>query len=548
MKKILLALSQILILLLPLISACEESRRPPFLPEPVYVTPSEMKWNVRTDYQGLTPYMTPHTMHTRLNEGPLSELIPSNEYGMLLPYASASLRSDGSLRAAKYGLVTIEGMIVTDLIYNNVDKGFSRYSYGVYHPAAPPPPAYRLVVNVPGSETPWGGVQSKIAACALDGRWVTPFEYEDVIFEEKVIVMVRDFETFDMDVYDYNGRLLYNTLALDWMAYISKDEWLGSFFYSISEGYGVVPLNNGTYAFIDILTGRARYTEYVWANPFSNGFASVAVSAENDEMTSDLWGFIDKNFELVIPCKYAQPSWFAYERAVVQLPDSSQQIIGTRGETLFHAPSGYSIERHNDGPGFVLHGRHGEDRLPTFYTNDLVEISLPTRVQSQSGYIYLRYTGGGWYVCDFDGGIMLFMADKEYFFPDMWHISYTDDKYIIYSEYSETGQGSGVMTIDGRDIIPLEQEATITEIVEGGVLKGFCINVGGIGYFIGSEYMHRTYRLVDADGNTIASGSGVLMYDEASGLYSVLGADYYKWLDAKGNTIISIPLMSYTLD
>ena len=168
--------------ILILAAACSKTaQRPPFLPPPELVPPPDMIWNVLTDYSGLTPYTPKFTKHTRLHDGPLPELIPSNDYGTLLPYASATIMPNGSLRESKYGLVTIDGVVVTDLIFDQI----SRANEQVYHyfglQPVPQPPVYLLAVNTSGSGTLWNA-ESKKAVCALDGSWITPFDYVNVIF------------------------------------------------------------------------------------------------------------------------------------------------------------------------------------------------------------------------------------------------------------------------------------------------------------------------------------------------------------------------------
>jgi len=49
-----------------------------------------MKWEVKTDYSGLAPYEKIAGTAVRLHSGPLTELLPSGDYGLLLPYASAA--------------------------------------------------------------------------------------------------------------------------------------------------------------------------------------------------------------------------------------------------------------------------------------------------------------------------------------------------------------------------------------------------------------------------------------------------------------------------
>jgi hypothetical protein len=72
-----------------LFPACAVQEKPPAAP-PSVVTPApspEVTYIVRTDYAHLTPYEPVKEVYTRLSEEFMPELIPSDDYGPLLPYA-----------------------------------------------------------------------------------------------------------------------------------------------------------------------------------------------------------------------------------------------------------------------------------------------------------------------------------------------------------------------------------------------------------------------------------------------------------------------------
>jgi len=535
------------ITLLMLAAACRQTERPPFLPPPEPVPPPEMMWNVKTDYSNLTPYVPPFTMHTRLHDGPLPELIPSTDYGTLLPYASAAIMPDGGLRESKFGFVTMDGVVVTDLVFDQVNRAYEHiYHYSGLQPY-PLPQAYWLTVNMPVSGQSYS--ESKQAACALDGSWITPFDYVNIVFTRDVIMLMRSHDTYDVDVRDYSGRLLYNMLDMEWAGKLSGHSWPGELVYSVSEGYGSVQLPDGTCAFIDIRTGAARYTEYAMAHPFSEGFASVAINTGSFGPVQQLWGFIDSDFELVIPHMYVVPAMFKYGRAVVQFSDDTQHVIDKRGQTLFVVPSGAYMDHNYSGPGFVLYGYDREGYSNTFYTIDLQKINMP---QIALTAYSLEYLANEWYGCNLPEGYLLFNQDREIFLPGVGNILLFDGEVMVYYEYTEDyGSQTGVRTLDGRDIIPAKQEVTITAVTRNGALEAFVVNTHSgysFGYGKDPEYRQSGYWLVDTDGELIVSGYGMMSHNEAEGLISVLGADHFAWLDLEGNVIISIPHMSYMMD
>ena len=278
-SKIILILLVLMMTLL--ISACKKTERPPFLPQYDPAPPPEMRWDVQTDFSIHTPFVPRYSLHTRLHDGALPELIPSDNYGMLLPYSSATVLNDGSLRSIKFGFVTIDGVVVTDLIYDSVNR--AEYRHG-WHVGAMVDefPAYSLSkMDTSDTVNAWVNTGAKMAACALDGSWITPFNYINIAFTEDAILLVRDETMPNIDVIDYNGNHLYNMLDLDWISDIPEYDWSSANLINTFVGrYGIVQMKNDTYAFIDALTGSAHYTDYIDVSQYNEGFASVAVRAD----------------------------------------------------------------------------------------------------------------------------------------------------------------------------------------------------------------------------------------------------------------------------
>jgi len=505
-----------------------------------------MGFVVRTDYSHLTPYEPPHALHTRLHSGPLPELVPSDGYGELLPYASTSTMPDGGLREARFGFVTLGGVIVTDLVYNRIER--ANGGYRAYSSATPAPlPAYKLAVNIPGTEGQWGA-EEKYAACALDGSWITPFEYADITFTEDVIILMRSSETFDIDVRGYDGRLLYNVKETHWASRIPQSAWPGAFAYGVSEGYASVSTGDNASFFVEMLTGRARFTGYSEVSQFSDGLAPVITGAPGQN--SYLWGYIDKEFKLVVPPMYSYPAPFVNGRALVETPDGAQRVIGRRGETLFTVPDGCWIEQDYTGEGFNLHtaDRGGSAK---FLTNDFAAIDIPEIALDNGEYNWITRHGGGWNSIRYDGGTVLFSPEKEINLEGVAYISDIIGDVLVYSVHADGASLMGVMTLDGNDIIKPELEGYIRAVARDGTVTAIIHNshIGGF-YFGGKEpeYKSGAYRLFNAVGEEFARGPGVLAYDEDAGLYRAIGGDYFAWLDLEGNTIISIPHLSSVMD
>jgi len=547
MKKVLLVFAVLALLLLGL-AACKKPRLP-FLTPPQPVPPPEMGLSVRTDYSNLTAYSPPHTKHTRLHDGPLPELLPSDDYGLLLPYASAATLPGGGLRESKFGFVTTDGLVVTDLIYDDiVCAGHQQSWYSWETPA--PLPVYCLTVNIPGTENEWGGYERRMAACASDGSWITTFDYVDITFTEDVIVLMRSYDSFDIDVYDYNGQLVYNVMQMGWCGNLGDYEQPSSLIYGVSEGYASIQSRSGGTYIVEMRTGKATHTDYLTVMPFADGFASVLANVVHRGEYTSLWGFIDRNFDLVIPARYAEQAYFVNGFATVKAPDGSAQVINKRGDNVFQVPWGYWIDRNYKGEGFNVYRNDGYGS-PVCYTNNFEEIKVPEIVSSSDDYYYIEHLGEGWYACRTEAGAVLFTEEDEYFFKGISDIQSKHGDILIYHEYKSNVGRMGVMRLDRRDIIPPEKDVSISQVVVDGALQAYIINTLSSYIYFGDsdpEYRPSLYRLVSADGRMIASGSGVMSFDEVAGLYRVLGGDYFSWLDGDGNTIISIPSLASTMD
>ena len=528
----------IMIILLQLCAACAEPVKytQTWTPAPA---PSEVKWTVRTDYSGLTPYVSLRTRYTRLTDGPLEELVASDGYGLLLPYASAAVTDSGYLQASMYGLVTAGGMVVTDLVYSSVARAYNSVTYN-----RPPLPAYTLSVNLPsGSGNAWFP-ERRHAVCALDGSWVTPLEYESVVYTEEFILLVRDFSEFDVDIYDYSGELIYNMLDLDLASKLGEEAWPGDFIYSASEGYMRGRLGDGRIVFIELATGAFTNTSYSNAERFHEGFA--AVQSYSRSANQNLWGFIDKNFKLVIQPKYVYPpSSFMGGYAVAETLDGVQHVIDTRGETVISVDDG-NISQNYDGSGFTIYDK--EWNVTGLYSEDLSEYIPATRPGTQG---YTQSIGGGWYAHQLDGamGTYLFSSDVEFFFRGYSAISQVAGDYVVYHMYNGGESKMGVSTLDGREIVPAEENTIITAITldSGDIL--FAVTSNSL-FFMRerADYHPGTYKVVTAAGETLAAGNGTLSFDEATGLFSILAEDTFTYLGSNCSMILCIPMMSYSLD
>jgi len=552
-SRVILVISAILILLL--VSACKKAETPQENPSPEPVqSPSpvpppspqpEVVLDVLTNFDALTPFVPQHTLHTRLRDGALPELIPSDDYGMLLPYTSAVILEDGSLLISKYGLVTIDGIIVTDLIYDSIDK--AEYLHGWYTGTEGDIfPAYKLSVYIPD------GINStnrNVAACAMDGSWITSFDYTDIIFTKDVILLYRDEHTLNIDVINYEGKHLYNMKDMRWASSALGNTWTGVQMEIIADRYAHVRTGSSSFAFIDLLTGSARSTRFISVDPFIDGIAPVGVGIRNTYYV--IWGLMNTDFEVIIQPRYYSMPFFRYGRAIVQRRDDSQFVINTRGETLYNVPDGHRLNQSYEGPNFILHNELGANPEPKFLTSDFKEI-IPIEGPFTIDFFYPRYLDNGWYTTGNEHGSHLITGTDVQFFPEIDFIDFTDGEFIIhvknYEDENRFTKKQGVMTLSGEEIISSESNVFITAVIQNNTTTAFIINTDTSWFLERNGYNPNTYKLVDINGNVIIQGRGILTYYDTLELYSIQGANHFSWLDKEARTIISIPLLSSTFD
>jgi len=510
-------------------------------------------WDVKTDDSHLTPYNSARSNFNRLHDAALPVLVPSDNYGMLLPYASSVTMNDGNIRATKYGFVAQRsGTVVTDPIFDDVFRAVVMLSNTKEFL-----PAYHLHIMLsdtdPGYFDGYGSMQ---AACGLDGSWITPFDYINIVFSEDVILAMHDYYTFDIDVYDYNGNLLYNVLDLEWADQIPNDSWSEFFTYTVSEGIGFVQLDDYFYAAMDILTGSIRETNFVDVLSFSDGLAAVKLQGDNN-----LWSFVDKNLDIVFESAFTTSSVFRNNRAVVtplDVSDGFMHVINKQGDILYSLTSDhhFTISHNFDGIGFTVYSDRSAQEYPIMLTNDFHEIAYPTDAPPAFSLESThRYIGNGWYVLFTEGGNWLISESEIVTLPENRYVDELAGDFSVFREYSSdySYYKRGVMTKSGQTIIEADIRMSVYMINVANEAGGFIQNTNtrtldNSQGFIGDFYNRRAYNLFDLSGQLLSNDLGILSYDEASGLLYVQGSDYFAWLNKQGECLISIPSMAYSYD
>ncbi|MGM9520886.1 MAG: PstS family phosphate ABC transporter substrate-binding protein [Oscillospiraceae bacterium] len=156
---------------------------------------------------------------TRLSGDYMGGLVPSEDYGMLVPYAGRRLMDDWpAISGCVYGLMTLDGCAVTDAVYSEA------YYAGYYDGSWSRLP----LLILKSSET------GKIAVAASDGSWCTDFEYECLSAAAEGLALYAG-DTVTVMAVDGTAtkKLSYTQIGL------SEDEWRGMLSSLESyEGYG----------------------------------------------------------------------------------------------------------------------------------------------------------------------------------------------------------------------------------------------------------------------------------------------------------------------
>jgi len=272
MKKLSLLLAVLLLL-----TACTGAPEPDSTPEPT-PTPKPVPQfsnpsGIYADWSKLEKAEAPAEVGTRLSEGPLTTLTPSDDYGLLMPYVGGRVYSADSWgwTETRYGLVTKDGCVVLDPILSsvwttNTDDGF------VYVLNKAPEDAENMENPIELS-----------AICAADGSWCTDFIYSSAYWSGEYL------RCYAIDGYgclmDKDGNIVFELSDIAYEEALSDsygdyDEWLLQYSgLNYESGYVNMELQDGRCAYFDMEGNILRsdefdgycYSRYV----FTDGGAAV---------------------------------------------------------------------------------------------------------------------------------------------------------------------------------------------------------------------------------------------------------------------------------
>lgn len=181
---------------------------------------------------GTFPKTVPQT-GARLSEGYMGELKASDDYGLLVPYAGRRLMDDWpAATGCLYGLMTLDGVAVTDAVYSNVYYP-SYYENYEQHPMP-------LLALVQGQESNRiDGFEERYTVAAADGSWIMEEQYSVVSANRHGLLLFGD-DT--LTVTDTAGNV---TQKISYQEMGLSDEEAGRMISGIMWGYDTVGSRRG---------------------------------------------------------------------------------------------------------------------------------------------------------------------------------------------------------------------------------------------------------------------------------------------------------------
>lgn len=304
---------------------------------------------VYTDWSKLESYEAKTAVYTRRYEEFTDTLIPSDNYGPLIPFAGAALTETwegGSMDYDLYGLVTLEGEVVTDPVFMSVLR-LTEYD-SEYNPVYRPD--VMLLGKVFYDEE--GQPEERYALCAGDGSWCTDFLYEYTWEMDMGITF-----SYGIPLLDREERLVFldqdtgkELRALDLTAQAGgKDFSLSSFQIDPKTGWVLVSLyrweeeSGGESLFLLFdPDGQAHPLprEIQWAYQYGDGLVLATVEKDTGLTTDYLYGYVDAlTGAWTIEPKFVQAQPF--ENGIAPVCDETGiYFINTAGERLTESYSG----------------------------------------------------------------------------------------------------------------------------------------------------------------------------------------------------------------
>ena len=470
---------------------------------PVQEDPAVVEWDL-----GETAPLT--EIYTRLSAEPMTELVPSDDYGPLLTYVGAVVPDEwGDLE--RYGLVTREGMMVTDPIYDWV--GRLSYYNGSESVAVD---LLRLTRTI---GTP-AGQEQRSALAAPDGSWVTGFDWlwAEAVSSDRIWVVEPSGDGVMLD-------LELNEL---WRLPLSEEGDVWDYQGGINGGMGWL---NGTAFFrqgVVDLEGTILNTEENGVSTVGSFHDGLAIA--NRAGNWQTWGYINKAGEWGIEPAYSAANDFHNGKAIVVTEGGGSRIIDTEGNLLLEADGKFQVRSSPQGDWYMNYTEVFGSQTVQYLIGGVYDQDLNPLEWDWVGE--RAFWGGDSYMWRTTGnGVEVGNPYESTFFPvsDDAELYIEDDDIILFLHGD--WEGWSAWDMDGNCLFP-ETECDYLNIVEDSLTgeRYFCVQTEG------------RYVLYDLKGKFLTDcGSGwPHIWD---GLLSVQTDLSYGYKNLDGEWVFRISLM-----
>ena len=468
----------------------EPELTPTSTPEPTAAPP---RGSVFTDWSKLTPYAPPREHYTRLHAERMNELTPSDDYGLLLPFAGEMIVADiGWVAGTKSGLVTMDGMIVMDAVCSRINPLVP----GEYYYESSACPVFYVLEKIfdnPQGVEDYEKWVRKYAVCGADGSWVTPFEYEYVDSCPLGALCTRDGEANSFEILDKNGKIIFDSAEFPVASLLDSYSSYRFSNFGVSR-WILLQLKTDNCAFFDQEGNRLFSDEcdgyFEWSSGFDGGYAVVCKGGKA--------GVIDEEARWVYPIEYdditicSSPQSDGKRKLLgFLLSDGGiRRMVSPKGTTLFETSDYvYWMDHMNCFSGWI----EGSD----WFYRDLNY--APVTLNGSTDINPLYESGGYWAV--FPEGCWLSYDGVERLIEGAVGINWISDGYI---GWSDRDGNFFVQDLDGNIIDSFAEtpDSYISVYIERDRLTGELYFVRYTDYY-GKSY---SYDVLSLSGELLATG------------------------------------------
>lgn len=417
-------------------------------------------------------------LYTRLSPEPMEELIPSDRYGQLLPYAGVMALNEWGEQIYKYGLVTREGMLVTDPVYEGAYR-LSWYDYETEQVRMTP--FYCL------EKTVGEGDQAQLfcALAAPDGSWVTDFNWQTMCAVDEDHTWAVD-RNGDGVMLDGKG----NTL---WRLSMTGEDWDG---WSVSwyGDRGIITAD--PWAIVDP-EGQVTYLDGERAPRDPTVFFD-GLSPAHPEGDYFSWGYINTAGEWVIEPQYASVEDFHNGLAIVTGQGGGNAIVDTEGNVRLSVDGYLTRMSSARGDWYLNYGRVvDEDGWGYYFVGGVYDEKLAPLAWDQIGQT-LNWGSERFLARRTEEGLQLLNPYESIFLPvgvEGYVSTWYEDLLLCNGEGPEGQPLWSAWRMDGTCVFGAGEQEYLSASIDGEEIYLISETAGA-------------YCLYDRDGNYLAQFDG----------------------------------------